>query len=494
MHPVGTNSSQVEVAGPNQNPSLGFTTLSNFVPSQVSTKVQRLFGPLSRTCSALPKPIKVVALLAGGIATVVALKRFYNMKSTNQNNAEKDLNTVASAVEGKTSLKNEGVELTDVKEDPSVSDSAQQATLENQLGKVLPTDLVETAQQQQNPSLGITDLPDDLLVGIFTNLLPKNQGLMAQTCTTFGGISKTAFLVQKQQVLSFLKTILKENFTPDIESHLVKTINFKQFSKVINDHICTIECEEDERFRHLLPKAINACTQLKDLSTIKLLHELLSVSPIFYLSHDFCSKIPQETVDRLEGMLIEKHGYEGTFLMFEKEANLEFFSHARKLLRYAHKKNFKYINSASNKLKDDKRFILQMIEDWTVNPYRWPQVLHAFNCASVRLKNDRDVVLAAVKKDSNIFSDVSEGLRGDKDIALAAVRQHGLHLEHASVSLRGDRDVVLAALQCRFRFYDMRDRVSPELQNDPEIAPLLLKPQNPWGDWGDPPSDWEDIL
>jgi len=53
---------------------------------------------------------------------------------------------------------------------------------------------------------------------------------------------------------------------------------------------------------------------------------------------------------------------------------------------------------------------------------------------------------------------------------------------------------VLAALQCRFRFYDMRDRVSPELQNDPEIAPLLLKPQNPWGDWGDPPSDWEDIL
>jgi hypothetical protein len=58
------------------------TTLSNFVPSQVSTKVQRLFGPISRACSALPKPIKVAAVVAGGIASVVALKRLYNRRST----------------------------------------------------------------------------------------------------------------------------------------------------------------------------------------------------------------------------------------------------------------------------------------------------------------------------------------------------------------------------------------------------------------------------
>ncbi|MBM3196998.1 MAG: hypothetical protein FJZ61_03325 [Chlamydiae bacterium] len=68
------------------------TTLSNFVPSQVSTKVQGLFSPISRACSALPKPIKVAAIVAGGIASVVALKRFYNMKSTNQNNAQRTQN------------------------------------------------------------------------------------------------------------------------------------------------------------------------------------------------------------------------------------------------------------------------------------------------------------------------------------------------------------------------------------------------------------------
>ena len=107
------------------------TTLSNFVPSQVSTKVQRLFSPISRACSALPKPIKVAAIVAGGIASVVALKRFYNMKSTNQNNAEKDLNAVASAVAPNVALENQHVELSDVEKDAAGSGSAQNASLVN---------------------------------------------------------------------------------------------------------------------------------------------------------------------------------------------------------------------------------------------------------------------------------------------------------------------------------------------------------------------------
>lgn len=340
---------------------------------------------------------------------------------------------------------------------------------------------VETTQQKQNPSSGITDLPDDLLVRIFKSLPPKILSHIEKTCKTFHEISKTTFSEQKNQVQSFLKRILCTKLPQDTEQGLVNSKNFAEFSSVINDRICPIS-----------PQAINAYTQLKDLLAIELLHELLSVSPIFYLSHDFCSKIPQETVDRLEDMLIEKHGLEGTFLMFEKEANFGLFPHSRKLLQYAHKKNFKHINSASDRLRDDKGFILQMIEDWTENPKYWPQVLHAFNCASVRLKNDRDVVLAAVKKNPNIFIDVSKSLQGDKDIALAAVQSHGLFLEYASVSLQGDRDVVLAALQCRLRVTDMTSHVSPALRNDPKIAPLLFKVHHPWGDWGDPPSDWED--
>ena len=74
------------------------TTLSNFVPSQVSTKVQRLFGPISRACSALPKPIKVAAVVAGGIASVVALKRLYNRRSTSLETQKPDTVRLATAV------------------------------------------------------------------------------------------------------------------------------------------------------------------------------------------------------------------------------------------------------------------------------------------------------------------------------------------------------------------------------------------------------------
>lgn len=108
------------------------TTLSNFVPSQVSTKVQRLFSPISRACSALPKPIKVAAIVAGGIASVVALKRFYNKKSINQNKVEKDPSAEVSAVELKVAKENQYFELSNHKEDAAGSGSAQNASLVNQ--------------------------------------------------------------------------------------------------------------------------------------------------------------------------------------------------------------------------------------------------------------------------------------------------------------------------------------------------------------------------
>ena len=442
MNPVqGTTPSQLEAAGPNQNPSLGFTTLSNFVPSQVSTKVQRLFGPLSRTCSALPKPIKVVALLAGGIATVVALKRFYNMKSTNQNNAEKDLNTVASAVEGKTSLKNEGVELSNVKEDPSVSDSAQHATLENQLDKVLPTDLVETAQQQQNPSSGITVLPQELLERIFKSLPSKNQRLMGGTCRTIRSISQETFEEQKKQVLSFLKRIWVTNFTPGIEKLLVDSKNFKDFSKAINSFYYSIYVkyhEANERFW----KAKYEHTQLEDLSTIELLIEILRPlphNPIMFLSDDFCSKLPLETVDRLVDKLIENVPLDELEKHLSSGFECSLHPHSRKLLELGEKQFSlgpqcqRFMLFASARLKDDKEFILKLIEEWKSELRTEPQICLRY--ASDRLKNDKDVVLAAVRKD-------------------------GFCLEYASKSLRGDKEVVLAALQtnlCLFHFPSQSD-------------------------------------
>ena len=67
---------------------------------------------------------------------------------------------------------------------------------------------LEVAGPNQNPSSGITVLPQELLERIFKSLPSKNQRLMGGTCRTIRSISQETFEEQKKQVLSFLKTIL----------------------------------------------------------------------------------------------------------------------------------------------------------------------------------------------------------------------------------------------------------------------------------------------
>ena len=67
--------------------------------------------------------------------------------------------------------------------------------------------------------------------------------------------------------------------------------------------------------------------------------------------------------------------------------------------------------------------------------------------ASDTLKNDRDVVLAAVQHYGMVLHYASANLRNDQDIVLAAVQQHGDALQYASDGLRNDQGVVLVAVQ-----------------------------------------------
>ena len=67
--------------------------------------------------------------------------------------------------------------------------------------------------------------------------------------------------------------------------------------------------------------------------------------------------------------------------------------------------------------------------------------------ASDTLKNDRDVVLAAVQHNGMVLHYASANLRNDQDIVLAAVQQHGDALQYASDGLRNDQGVVLVAVQ-----------------------------------------------
>ncbi|MBM3611273.1 MAG: hypothetical protein FJX18_07145, partial [Alphaproteobacteria bacterium] len=174
---------------------------------------------------------------------------------------------------------------------------------------------VEMAQQQQNPSSGITVLPKELLEKIFKSLPSKNQRLMGGTCRTIRSIFQETFEEQKQQVLSFLRRIwvtnftpgIEQLFTPDLEKHLVASKNFVDFSEAINSLYLSIYSNYSEENQHFWKEKYEH-TQLEDLSTIELLIEILSPlahNPIMLLSDDFCSKLPLETVDRLVDKLFE---------------------------------------------------------------------------------------------------------------------------------------------------------------------------------------------
>lgn len=62
------------------------------------------------------------------------------------------------------------------------------------------------------------------------------------------------------------------------------------------------------------------------------------------------------------------------------------------------------------------------------------------------LKDDKDVVRAAVCQNGLGLKYASDSLKGDKDVVLSAVAQTGLALRHASKELQDDMDVVVAAL------------------------------------------------
>lgn len=59
---------------------------------------------------------------------------------------------------------------------------------------------------------------------------------------------------------------------------------------------------------------------------------------------------------------------------------------------------------------------------------------------------DKDVVLAAVKKDGRNLQYASKKLQSDKEVVLAAISNYGKALQYASRKFRLDKEIVLAAV------------------------------------------------
>ena len=99
-------------------------------------------------------------------------------------------------------------------------------------------------------------------------------------------------------------------------------------------------------------------------------------------------------------------------------------------------------------------------------------IVDVLGCASQNLKDDYEVVLAAVRYQGRQIEGASIRLQHDRGIALEAVNNDGSSLEFLSASLRDDRDVVSRAVS---HVGHALEFASDRLKNDKEIVRLAIR-------------------
>ena len=127
---------------------------------------------------------------------------------------------------------------------------------------------------------------------------------------------------------------------------------------------------------------------------------------------------------------------------------------------------------ASEELRNDKVVVLTAMAAFQ----RYGDVVGGsiFQYASKGLKNNKDVVLEAVQISSGALEYASDDLRNDKEIVLAAMKRNGYALQYASEDFRNDPEVVLAAVKTNGYWSALR-YASEDLRNDKEIVLAAVK-------------------
>jgi hypothetical protein len=132
------------------------------------------------------------------------------------------------------------------------------------------------------------------------------------------------------------------------------------------------------------------------------------------------------------------------------------------VLKYV-KKNSHNLKFISVELRNDEDVIFASINDICEE---------CFNYASNRLKNNKDFILKAVKKNSHIIKYINEELKKDREILLEAVKYKGTVLEFIPKEFQNDREIVLTAVQ---NIGIALHYASEELKNDIEILLTAIK-------------------
>ena len=120
----------------------------------------------------------------------------------------------------------------------------------------------------------------------------------------------------------------------------------------------------------------------------------------------------------------------------------------------------------SNKTAIDVQYLQQAIKN---NPNHFEKIKNFLKnpqFASKNLKDDKEVVLEAVKKHELALQFASEELKADKNFILAAVNENGMALRYASEEWKNDKDVVNEAVKQDGRALQF---ASKGLQRDKEV-------------------------
>jgi hypothetical protein len=115
----------------------------------------------------------------------------------------------------------------------------------------------------------------------------------------------------------------------------------------------------------------------------------------------------------------------------------ELFGDDKDLVREACKQDPRAFAFASNGLRSDKGFVLELLQDKSSHGVAL-KYAHA-------LQSDREVVLAAVKCSGTALQFACEELRADKDIVLQAIRSSWTAISFAADDLRNCQEVKIAA-------------------------------------------------
>lgn len=120
------------------------------------------------------------------------------------------------------------------------------------------------------------------------------------------------------------------------------------------------------------------------------------------------------------------------------------------------------LKHASKTLRGDREVVMAAVKESS----------EALEHASKELKADKEIVMAAVKRDGRALTHASKELQGDKEVVMAAVKNDGYALGQASESLRGDKEVVIAAVKNHSSAFVF---ASSEMKRDYDVALAAMK-------------------